>query len=127
MRTILVIGSNCGEKEAAIRKSLILLEKWGEIEESSGLYETPDCLGKGRPYMNAVISFITTLSESVLNQRIKDIEVEMGRDKEARKRGDVPIDIDIVVWEGEVKRLFDYNAGYFRLGMQKMQKKVLKV
>ncbi|MDE6338577.1 MAG: hypothetical protein K2K97_02170, partial [Muribaculaceae bacterium] len=51
----------------------------------------------------------------------KNYEKENGRNAEARKRGDVPIDIDIVVWNGEVVREHDFVCNFFRIGLRTLR------
>ena len=82
----------------------------------SGIYTTPSIHGTGDPYVNAVVIGKTRKSFEELNQLLKDYEKEQGRDNEARERGIVPIDIDIVIWNAEVVRPRDYCQKFFQIG-----------
>ena len=68
----------------------------------SDIYETPEIHGYGDPYMNAVLSGRTRMDQTELERFSKQYEVKAGRDALARKEGRVPIDIDIVIWDGTV-------------------------
>ena len=76
-------------------------------------------LGTAAPYMNAVASGCTELDYCALNRLAKDFEVEYGRDADCRKRGVVPIDIDIVIWKSETLRPLDFSREFFRLAIGK--------
>lgn len=121
MRAVLVIGSNTGKRAETIRKAIDFLNRHIKMLETSDIYETPDCLGNGKKYLNQVIKIETDNCYDDLNRLLKKFEIECGRDPESRRLGDVPIDIDIVVWEGEVKRKTDYNATYFQKGYNTMR------
>lgn len=125
VEAILVIGSNqqdaSGDHRAAnIMSALGFLRSLCPIIEQSGIYETPDCLGKGRKYMNAVVRLRVDGEESDFNAMLKHLEVRMGRTRECRALGIVPLDIDIVVWDGTVRRPADYAAAYFRRGLESL-------
>lgn len=82
----------------------------------SDIYETPEIHGCGDPYMNAVLSGWTRMDQMELERFSKQYEVESGRDAFARKEGRVPIDVDIVIWDGTVVRPKDYAQSFFKIG-----------
>lgn len=116
MTAILTIGSNCGDREEFLAKSLEYLGKICKIITSSSIYESPDYLGSGSKYLNSVVMIETDLEESSLNNYLKIIERECGRNDETRRRGEVPADIDIVIWNGEVRKPKDFCSTYFKRG-----------
>lgn len=113
---ILSIGSNVTPRRARVAETLAVMQGLLTDSMASGIYETPEIHGIGRPYMNAVIYGRTHLDCSGLKAVTKKIEVEAGRDDAARSRGDVPVDIDIVVWNGDVVRPNDFRQSFFRIG-----------
>lgn len=138
MKAVLVIGSNCPgapvsgqEKEDGrsrnIRSAMEALERMGYITRVSPVYETPDCLGSGHRYMNAVICLETPYSEGILTGMLKQLETDMGRDEECRRAGLVPLDIDIVIFDDEIRRPADYSAAYFQTGYKNLHKSVSNV
>lgn len=117
----LSLGSNCGDRE----KRVIAAGKW--LEEllceahSSPAYETPGEWGGEKTYMNMVVRGKTSSDPDKLERETKEYERRMGRDREARSRGDVPIDIDIVVYGERVMRPRDYGSRYFRRGLELLE------
>lgn len=67
--------------------------------------------------MNAVFSGYSYIPFEKLNENLKSYELQHGRDSEARRKGRVPIDLDIVKWNHEILRPRDYAADYFRKGL----------
>lgn len=118
MKAILVLGSNSGCREKNITAAVKLLETCCIINKSSDIYESPDKNGMNKNYLNMVLEAETCLSENDLNKLLKSFEVKCGRTETCRKRGDVPIDMDIVLWEDEIKRPADYKAQYFKIGYE---------
>lgn len=115
---ILVVGSNYGDSEKKVTEALLWLSLNWRIVRRSEIYQTPDFLGSGSMYHNAVIEIETTDLLSELSSKIKDYEVMAGRSAELKKLGKVAIDIDIVARNGEIIREKDYRSSYFRKGYE---------
>lgn len=116
MRAVLAIGSNYGFRQANVSKALEWLGSHSKVIRTSGIYESPDCYGGGKKYMNSIVEIETGQEEEQLNLLFKEYEIQSGRDETRRKRGEVPVDIDIVMWGPEIRRMSDYNAQYFKKG-----------
>ena len=125
MKAVLVIGSNIGNRVENIKKAICFLENYCMIIRQSGVYESKDCLGSGKRYMNCVLELETLLNEDILSAEIKKYELSAGRTIEGKKRGEVAIDIDIVIWENTILRPSDFNSLYFKLGFTKLKKHCL--
>lgn len=110
---IFCIGSNCGDREANVALSLKWLSQILTSFRHSHIYATPDCHGGPKQYMNAVAIGATLLSPQELNRVCKEREMACGRNTEARKAGDVPVDIDLVVYGEEILREKDYQSEFF--------------
>lgn len=82
----------------------------------SSIYETPCALESGKQYMNAVISGFYQGDGIELGDILKEKEHEMGRTSECRGKGLVPIDLDIVVMNGDIVKPWDYRQKFFRIG-----------
>lgn len=110
------IGSNYGDRHENVSKGI----KWlcGVLSEfkSSSVYATPDCQGGNREYLNAVAYGLTKLRPDALERLCKDYEASCGRDADMRKAGNVPIDIDLVVYEDQILRPKDYKREFFQIG-----------
>lgn len=120
VEVVISVGSNCGDRyknvEECIRRINPLFDKF----RSSHIYATPDCHGGVRNYMNAVVVGYTSIGQQELELVFKDIEKEMGRDEKARIAGDVPIDIDVVVYDRQILRESDYRREFFKIGFAEL-------
>lgn len=113
---ILSIGSNCGNRLRNVSEATKWLSSLLDSCMVSDIYETPEIHGSGSLYMNAVLSGYTSYSPSELNMVLKQYEIRAGRDENCRSNGLVPMDIDIVIFDGEVIREADYQADFFKIG-----------
>ena len=111
---VLSIGSNCRYEEVGLAINWLR----GRLDgcRVSHEYLTPALQGYGAPYTNAVVSGLTGLGYDALEASLKAYERARGRDETARQRGGVPVDIDIVVWNGEVTRPRDFRHDFFQIG-----------
>ena len=124
-KAFLCLGSNidsCGEcvsllyptSSSAITEALRRIESIGRIDASSGEFASNE------RYRNAVVVVFTPMDYEALVKASKGIEFDMGRTPQTREQGLVPIDIDVVTFNDEVKKPNDYNAYYFKMGIERM-------
>lgn len=118
MKAVLVVGSNCINREDAVRDALKFIQSSFRVSRKSDVYESPDCLGSGKKYLNAVVEIEVTVPVDTLEKELKAYERRSGRTMDKKLKGEVPIDIDIVICDGEVCRVRDFNARYFKLGYE---------
>lgn len=71
--------------------------------------------------MNAVAIGKTDITLQQLEIMCKNFEKELGRDEKAREAGDVPIDIDVVVYDGKILRETDYIREFFKIGFYQLR------
>lgn len=97
------LGSNLGDRRQQLRQAVAALRAGGvAIDVISGLYETPPWGVTDQPaFLNAVVAGETTLEAHALLSLAKRIEAEAGRDFEAPRWTARPIDVDILIIEGE--------------------------
>ncbi|MDE6268649.1 MAG: 2-amino-4-hydroxy-6-hydroxymethyldihydropteridine diphosphokinase [Muribaculaceae bacterium] len=120
------LGSNvAGQRRRAIEEALEWLRQTGRNMVTSDIYETKPW---GNPeschsYRNAVAKLETPLALETLNELLKKYETEHGRDDEARRSGLVPIDLDIVIWDGKALRPNEMNRDYFTIGFKQTEKR----
>lgn len=112
------LGSNLAEHKAIERISDVRkhLEEISLSTVMSDIYSTYSISGDGRIYFNAVVRIVTVLEERNLQNMFKQWECEAGRDEHARLNKIVPIDIDIVVFNGDTVRPSDFERDYFQRG-----------
>lgn len=118
IKVVIGIGSNCGDRKAKVEEGLEWLKSQLMQTKSSTIYETPCALKAGKPYMNSVIFGYFSGDAFQLENLLKEKEESMGRDSECRKRGDVPIDMDIVICDNEIYKEWDYRQKFFRIGYE---------
>ena len=70
--------------------------------------------------MNAVVSGKFEGTPDELDLILKNYEKEEGRDKQCRERGEVPIDIDIVIAEEAIIKEWDFRQKFFQIGFSEI-------
>jgi len=101
-RVVIALGSNLGDRKAAIESAIDLLKEFIEIEKVSTLIETDPVGGpKQGPYINGVLLGRTTLAPEELMTKLLEVEAELGR---VRSVPNAPrtIDLDLIDYEGVV-------------------------
>ncbi|MCH5224494.1 MAG: 2-amino-4-hydroxy-6-hydroxymethyldihydropteridine diphosphokinase [Muribaculaceae bacterium] len=116
VNVVISIGSNCGDRYKNVETALEWLKSILIEVQCSEIYETPCALKSGSPYVNAVLKGVYQGLGYDLEERLKEKEHQMGRNVECRKRGEVPVDIDIVVMDGEVVKEWDFRQKFFQIG-----------
>lgn len=119
---VISIGSNCGDRHELVEQAISWLKSFMMQVRCSDIYETPCALKAGKPYMNAVLQGFFEGSGIQLDDKLKEKEREMGRSAQCREKGDVPIDMDIVVCDGSVYKEWDYRQRFFRIGYEQLSK-----
>lgn len=97
-KVFLGLGSNVGNREAYLQKALSHIEglPGTKILERSDVYETEPVGEKNQAdFLNSVVEISTDCSPRELHQRLKEIEVSVGRTAGPRW-GPREIDIDIL-------------------------------
>ncbi|MDE6481191.1 MAG: 2-amino-4-hydroxy-6-hydroxymethyldihydropteridine diphosphokinase [Muribaculaceae bacterium] len=116
VEAIFSIGSNWGNRHASVSEGLKWLSNVLSDFRCSSIYATPDCHGGIKEYLNAVVYGKTSLSKKELEILCKKYEAECGRDEEMRDAGKVPVDIDLVIYDGDILRHNDYKREFFKIG-----------
>ncbi len=114
-KATLCLGSNVADGYDRIRRALSALieDGWSPIE-CSEIY--PSSSG----YLNQIVVAAISIAYEDALAGTKSVERKLGRRAEHKYQGIVPVDIDIVVWNGEIKRPLDYESEYFKQGMDKL-------
>lgn len=116
-KAYLSIGSNTGDRLHNINDAIARMLTYGvNIIDDSSVYETPCCHGKGPDYLNCVLLVTFTTTYDVAVAITKNIERDMGRTPGDKITGNVPIDIDIVIWNDKIIRDADFAREYFTYG-----------
>lgn len=110
------LGSNSKDRSIQMNDAIQYLNSIFEGVLSSTIYETQALNGKDAPYLNAVAVANTHLSIVEATKLLKKWESQSGRTTESKLIGSIPIDLDIVVWNGEVVREKDFSCDFFTQG-----------
>lgn len=118
----LSIGSNSTDCDVQMRKCIDWISSILNNCRVSHIYETPAINGKGGSYLNAVVHGQTSNDYETLKRIMKEYETINGRTSESKKKGSIPIDIDVVVWNNEILRQSDFCHSYFQIGWLNLNK-----
>lgn len=119
---VLSIGSNSADREAQMTNCIAWLRGIATPTKLSSVYNSPASNGKDPDYLNAVAEIATALTHPELTKLLKDYERQCGRTPQSKAFGSIPIDIDIVMWNGEVLRPKDFAQYYFAKGWNEINK-----
>lgn len=98
------LGSNLGDRERNLLAAVDALARIDAVAVlgRSSLFDSAP-VGPPQPrYLNAVVELECMLSPQRLLGILKQIEIDLGRDTRAPKWSARPIDLDILLWDGEV-------------------------
>ena len=99
---IIGIGSNI-EPEQNIAATLFFLRQEQEFVSVSSLIKTSPIGIPDQPdFMNGAAKILTTMEIADFKNYLKDVEDRLKRDRTAPKYGPRTIDLDIVIWDGEI-------------------------
>lgn len=115
------IGSNVEHADRRVNDAIRMLCDTFDSAAHSSIYTTKPLGGKNvADYTNAVVRGISPLDFEELNPRLKEYERKCGRTPEKSERGEIEIDLDIVVADGEILRKRDFDAIHFQKGYREM-------
>ncbi len=121
-RAILSLAANTPDKQAQINHAIEELRLLLPTLLVSTAYET-EAVGRQPqpPYLNAVVVAETRLDYDTLHAQVKELERQHGRTPQSKAQGAIPLDIDIVAWNGEILRPRDWEQPYFTIGLNELQ------
>lgn len=119
-RVVIGVGSNIDpEKNIAKAKEILTSEQ--KFIKSSQIIKTKPIGKKNQPdFLNCAFLIDTDLSREEFNRYLKGIEKKLNRFKTKDKFGPRTIDLDIVVWNGEVVDEDFYKRDFLRSSVQEL-------
>ena len=117
---IIGVGSNI-HPELNIREAIrilgeiITVVKCSEMVRTApiGLIDQPD-------FINGAVKILTSLEKEVLLQVLKKTEDRLGRDRAVSKYGPRTIDLDLVVWNGEITDPDYYSRPFLQRSVEEL-------
>lgn len=123
MKTCYVsLGSNMPDGRERVAGAIAWLHDVMEVESCSAIYTTPSVsVGDDSTYYNAVACCSTGLQPPQIECLLKCYEAESGR-RHSPGSHSVAIDLDLVVFDGDVLRPRDAARDYFLIGLSQIGK-----
>lgn len=118
--TVICIGSNTATKHKTVAGILSELQSMLTDFHCSDIYENDDDTGLGAPYANAVCSGIFDGSYEALAGFASAREKEFGRTPQSKPSGIMPLDIDIIVFAGNLICRRQSQKPYFLFGLKQI-------
>ncbi len=98
----------------------VLGEKVKILKVSSLLKTKPIGIENQPDFTNGAVKIQTGLSREELNRHLKKMEDQLGRDRSSPKFGPRTIDLDIVVWNGEIVDEDYYTRDFLQKSVQEI-------
>ena len=96
------LGSNIRPEEN-LPRSAVMLNRFGLVIEASTVWETAPVGTSGPSFLNAAVLFQAIHPPTLLKSLVlRRIEIEMGRVRTFNKYAPRPIDLDILIADGEI-------------------------
>jgi 2-amino-4-hydroxy-6-hydroxymethyldihydropteridine diphosphokinase len=100
-RACLGLGSNV-DPVSNLRRAIRRLRRAVTVEAVSTAWESPAVGGDGPDYVNAALLVCTPRSKQWLATRLKEIENELGRERNHGRPARLTIDIDLLIFDREL-------------------------
>lgn len=118
---VISIGSNSRDRSWQIEHGIAWLKHTLSNTRVSSIYNSVAVNEHESDYLNAVMYAHTRMSLEDITALLKKYETVCGRTPASKLEGVIPMDIDIVLWNGEVIRQRDFAQQYFQRGWQELK------
>lgn len=108
------VGSNINPHENIEKAFRELESKFGKVKKSTMIETKPVGYLDQPNFVNGAFLLTTTLSMQDLKEDLKEIEAKLGRIRTENKYGPRTIDLDIVVFNGEIVDQDFYTRDFVR-------------
>ena len=114
-KIILSLASNRFQKANLSKARQRLEEILSDLSFTNELWTQPVGNAKRRDaYLNQLVQGTTELDENALNDWLKQTEMDFGRTQAKRLLGIVPIDLDLLEFDGEKRHPNDWERTYVK-------------
>lgn len=122
MNTVIIgIGSNI-DAETNIPKMMEILRAKVEVLKVSEMIRTKAVGIVDQPdYTNGAVKIRTAFEKKELTHLLKSIEDQLGRDRSGPKFGPRTMDLDIVIWNGEIVDQDYYTRDFLQKSVKEVQ------
>jgi 2-amino-4-hydroxy-6-hydroxymethyldihydropteridine diphosphokinase len=113
-RVVIALGSNI-DPDANLRTACSVLSREFTLQATSSLISTkPVGFVEQADFLNGVVLIETEMEPDVLRRRLKELETRLGRQKRENKWGPREIDLDVLIWNGEVVNKDYYERDFLQ-------------
>lgn len=114
MNALIAIGTNINQRDNIVAVREFLYAMFGTGVKFSKFLRTKPIGGEEGYYINGLASFQTSMSYNELRNWFKLREQDCGRNKEDSLEGYIPLDIDILEYNGKKYNRGDWNRDYIQ-------------
>jgi 2-amino-4-hydroxy-6-hydroxymethyldihydropteridine diphosphokinase len=118
---IIGLGSNLQPDENMAKALRHLSSHFDVISVSEFKITAPIGITDQPDFLNGAARVNTLLSQEAVEARLKEIEDAMGRDRTAPKFGPRVMDLDLIVWNGQVVDPDYYSRDFLRDAVSEVQ------
>jgi 2-amino-4-hydroxy-6-hydroxymethyldihydropteridine diphosphokinase len=104
---LVALGSNVGDRALMLERAvteLAGLRATRLLRAAAAIETAPERPGDGGPFLNSAVVLDTSLPPRALLEHLLEIETKLGRDRATPGRGPRSIDLDLILYEREVRR-----------------------
>lgn len=113
------VGSNAPDRVELMKQVIEMLKNALEAPQASEVYETLSISPEAQsPFLNAVVAGFTHKNHDDFVAECKEWEQKHGRADAAP--GIIPIDLDVVIYNGKIVRPTDFERSYFNIGYRQL-------
>lgn len=117
---ILLLGSNVPDRESRLDAAIDRLADVSVVTSRSQVYVSPDRSGLGEPYANIAVQCDTEMDIDGFREFAAQVETRLGRTPQSKSEGVMPVDIDLVEWDGRVVSPGDYASQQYRYCVERL-------
>ena len=115
---LILLASNFEQEKNLWNARLALAQILSSAVYTDAIWTEPEGTSHVRSYsqkyLNQLVRAETPLDIDQLNAQLKETETRMGRTADMRKSGIVPIDLDVLEYDGTRHHLRDWQRSYVR-------------
>ncbi len=114
-KVYLSLGSNISP-EVNLPRAIAMLAEYGRVEAVSKAWESQAVGSNGPNFINASVLLLTDIPPEDLKERLsRSIEARLGRVRSEDKNAPRPIDVDVMMVDGEPYNLDRWNEAFVLL------------
>ena len=118
---VITIGSNSRDRQWQVEHAIEWLNKFLSSTRVSSIYNSEADNHRDPDYLNAVLAGECKLDFESIQKKVKEYESVCGRTPASKLEGNVPMDLDIIIWNDEIIRPDDYKKEYFQTGWNEIK------